>query len=486
MLSAGCAMGAGPVLAAAPARSVMPVLRRAPGGWRDIAAIIEDEALPGKVSVAAADMTTRAPVATYAPLRRLPPASVAKIVTAAYALETLGPDHRFATRILARGNVVGGTLHGDLALVGGGDPTLDSDALGDLAAALGASGITAVAGRFLVDARALPAVDRIDRSQPDHLAYNPAVAGLNLNFNRVFLEWQRAGHEVELTLDARARRFRPQVHGLRVRASSRNEPIFAYEQGDGFEAWSVADGALGRKGGRWLPVRRPVRYAAEVFRTLASHEGIALPEPIEAPADGTWHEVCRHDSRALLEIVRGMLKFSTNLTAEVIGLAATQARGHQPRDLASSAHVMATWAKTAMGARRLSLVDHSGLGPDSRVNAQDLLSALLSPVGRKWLPGTLKDMHIALAHGDSRTRVLAKTGTLNFVSNLAGYVTQGDGREGTAFVILSADLPRRARIPRAQRERPPGQRRWLSRAHGLQRELVDCLAQRRAQAQSVR
>lgn len=480
MLSAGSALTAGPVLAGAPLRSAVPMLRPDPKACRDITAVIEDASLPGKVSVAAADMTTAAPITAYAPLRRLPPASVAKIVTACYALETLGPGHRFATRLLARGPVVDGTLKGDLALVGGGDPTLDSDALADLAAALRNAGITTVAGRLLVDARMLPTIERIDPAQPEHLAYNPAIAGLNLNFNRVFLEWQRTGQEVELTLDARARRFRPKVHGMRVYASSRNAPIFSYEPDDGAEAWSVADGALGRKGGRWLPVRRPVRYAGEVFRTLATLEGIDLPAPTEAPADGHWREICRHESHDLLEIIRGMLKFSTNLTAEAIGLAATMARGHQPRDLSTSAHVMTGWAATALGAPQLFLTDHSGLGGDSRASARDLLAALLSPVGQKWLPATLKNMHLALAHGDSRTEVRAKTGTLNFVSNLAGYVTRPDGKPGVAFVILSADLPRRARIPRAERERPRGQRRWLSRAHALQRAVVGCLAERLA------
>jgi D-alanyl-D-alanine carboxypeptidase/D-alanyl-D-alanine-endopeptidase (penicillin-binding protein 4) len=53
----------------------------------------------------------------------LPPASVAKALTSLYALDTLGADHRFQTRVMATGSVIGGVLKGDLILVGGGDHT---------------------------------------------------------------------------------------------------------------------------------------------------------------------------------------------------------------------------------------------------------------------------------------------------------------------------------------------------------------------------
>ena len=53
-------------------------------------------------------------------------ASTMKTVTSTAALETLGGDFQFETRVLLRGTQVGDTLHGDLVIVGGGDPTLGS------------------------------------------------------------------------------------------------------------------------------------------------------------------------------------------------------------------------------------------------------------------------------------------------------------------------------------------------------------------------
>ncbi|MCA1759884.1 MAG: D-alanyl-D-alanine carboxypeptidase, partial [Bacteroidales bacterium] len=55
------------------------------------------------------------------------PASVLKLVTSAAALEILGPEYRFKTRVGYSGKIVKGTLHGDLIIIGGGDPALGSE-----------------------------------------------------------------------------------------------------------------------------------------------------------------------------------------------------------------------------------------------------------------------------------------------------------------------------------------------------------------------
>ena len=53
-------------------------------------------------------------------------------------------------------------------------------------------------------------------------------------------------------------------------------PVYTYRRGDGVDEWTVARGALGNGGARWLPVRRPDLYAAEVFQTLVRSHGIVL------------------------------------------------------------------------------------------------------------------------------------------------------------------------------------------------------------------
>ncbi|MBN8194762.1 D-alanyl-D-alanine carboxypeptidase, partial [Bacillus sp. NTK074B] len=69
-------------------------------------------------------------------------------------------------------------------------------------------------------------------------------------------------------------------------------------------------------------------------------------------------------------------------------------------------------------------------------------------------------------------QVHAKTGTLNFVSALAGYAQPRGGRE-IVFAIVSADMARRRAIRDEDSERPPGARSWTARARNLQQTLIE-------------
>lgn len=139
------------------------------------ARLIAEARLGGGAGVALIDAATGETLAEAQGGAPLPPASSLKALTALYALDALGADHRFATRILATGAVQGGTLAGDLVLAGGGDPALDADDLARLAAACVAAGITRVGGRFVFDDGQIPEIARIDPTQPAQAGYNPGV-----------------------------------------------------------------------------------------------------------------------------------------------------------------------------------------------------------------------------------------------------------------------------------------------------------------------
>lgn len=469
---------AAPALAEAPLTSPLP-RRRGDGGATRREAVGTDRLiaaakLGGTLGFVLADAATGAVIETHDPDAPQPPASVMKSLTAAYALDRLGPAHRFATLVLATGPVQGGVVQGDLVLAGGGDPVLDTDMLGDLAARLAATGIRGVTGRFLLWDAALPRMERIDTEQPDFVGYNPAISGLNLNFNRVHFEWRRAGSgKWQLSMDARAERFVPPVTLARVSIAQREAPLFTYKGGPRDEAWTVASAALGKGGARWLPVRHPALYAGEVFRTLVAAHGIALPEPDLAETRPEGQVLARQDSAPLAEILRDMLKHSTNLTAEVAGMSASQAATHR-----ASAFAMREWAKARHGIAPV-IADHSGLGAASRISAAQMVRLLVDVQGGA-LPGLLKEHGM---HDDKGkpikghpVRVRAKTGTLNFVSALAGYIEPPGGRR-LAFAIFAADAERRAGLSLSERESPPGGEAWNRRAKVLQGQLITRWAQ---------
>jgi D-alanyl-D-alanine carboxypeptidase/D-alanyl-D-alanine-endopeptidase (penicillin-binding protein 4) len=167
-----------------------------------------------------------------------------------------------------------------------------------------------------------------------------------------------------------------------------------------------------------------------------------------------------------------MLRYSTNLTAECVGLRATQARGGAPADLAASGAAMTAWARGRYGLAATTLANHSGLSDASRLTARDML-AVLAGAADGPLPALLPERPILDAERKpvdaAGVRVVSKTGTLNFASGLAGYLL---GRRRLAFAIFAADPDRRARIPPDERDDPPGAAAWARRARGLEQALL--------------
>ncbi|GAA5076952.1 D-alanyl-D-alanine carboxypeptidase/D-alanyl-D-alanine-endopeptidase [Roseibacterium beibuensis] len=471
---------AGPAWASAPERSLRPLVR--PDGFLartipDAADIIARADLGGRVGFAVADATTGEMLEVGHPLYGLPPASVAKAVTTAYALDRLGPGYRFRTRLVSDGVLADGRLDGDLWLIGSGDPLFDTDALAGMARSLADFGVREVTGQLRLATDALPTIYQIDPGQLPHAGYNPSISSMNLNFNRVHFEWTRENGDYTVTMQARSASYSPGVQTSRMVIEDRDYPVYTYEDTEARDEWTVARGALGNGGARWLPTRRPAAYMAEVFQTIARSYGIVLDGPAfseGAPTDAAV--LVEHVSEPLEDILRGMMLWSTNLTAEVVGLLATQAGGVRPATLAESGAEMAAWMEERLGARTPHFVDHSGLGVDSRIRPQDMTRALVSAGPNGLLRNLMKDIPMRDASGnpvaDHPLSVVAKTGTLNFVSTLAGYVRLPTGRD-LAFAIFCADLDRRAALTEAQMERPPGGRSYNGRAKRLQQALIE-------------
>ncbi len=470
---------AAPVSANAPSRSLRPVLRPSGVSARElpgIEALLRDAGVGGKLSVAVARVGTGEVLESYGAQSAQPPASVAKALTALYALAYLGSSHRFQTKVVATGPISNGIVQGDLVLRGGGDPTLDTDGLADLARTLKAAGVRGITGKFLVWGGAMVQVARIDSKQPVHAGYNPAVSGLSLNYNRVHFEWKRSASGYVTSMDARTNKYRPAVGVAKMKISNRDLPVYTYKSVGKEDHWTVARSALANGGARWLPVRQPELYAGDVFRTMARSHGIQLkaPKVSKSPPFGTV--IATHQSPELRVILKGMLKYSTNITAEMVGMAASHARGAQVGSLKSSANAMNAWAKDALGMSNAKLVDHSGLGEASRMRADELAMVLARARQHAVLKPILKD--ISLRDGNGRVNkghslsVKAKTGTLHFVSALAGYIS-GPGNTELAFAIFGADVDARKRLIGPDRERPKGSRTFNSRSKKLQQRLIE-------------
>lgn len=447
-----------------PAQALADRPPRRPNGGQvlDARGLIAESGLAGTVGFALIDPSDGTGLVQAAQAGApMMPASTLKAVTALYALSRLGAGRRFRTRVLRAGDL--------LVLAGGGDPVLSSDDLARLANDLVASGQTAP-GRFAVWGGALPQIDEIAPGQADHLAYNPALSGMILNFNRVHLGWRRANGALQMSLEARAGANSPRAYTITAAPGDQRD-LFSYRRDDARESWTVARSAMARPGSRWLPVRNPELYAGDVFQTLCRAKGLVLPTP-EVIADlPVGDEVAAIDSPPLTTILRDMLRYSTNLTAEVVGLHASGAGSP-----AQSAQAMQTWLVAQEQGLSFRLADHSGLSDDTRITAQGMSRLLAGPGLAAGLPDLLRIDPLDDDLGaDARLsgRVRGKTGTLNFVSNLAGYLTAADGRQ-LAFTLLCADPPRQAAT--SGQELPSGVLGWTRDAKMLQRRILSAWA----------
>ncbi|MEQ8804630.1 MAG: D-alanyl-D-alanine carboxypeptidase/D-alanyl-D-alanine-endopeptidase [Rhodospirillales bacterium] len=440
-----------------------------------------------QISFAVIDAETGAVTAAQAADRPMTPASTAKIATMVSALELLGPDFRFQTRVLATGAPdADGTLAGDVVLAGGGDPLLTPQDLYGLAVRLRDLGLKRVTGRFLYDETLLPTTPAINPDQPAEARYNPGVSALSVDFNRWRLQWRRgeSGAPVLTRL--------PPIDAHRAAPNDR-------PQGPGREVlWNDGVWTLGadaaRAGDRFLPVKTPGLAAAELFRRLAGQAGITLPAPQPGPAPEGARTATVMAGLPLAEVARLGLEHSNNLVSELTGLTAARLLGGRPSSLAASASALSGWLHKAVGGtpagvdwRNWNMPNHSGLSRHARVTANQMAAVLRFAHGRRYggwpfaslLPtaGFRKAFRDRFLTEAAMGRVWAKTGTMHYAKGLVGYLMGANGRTRAFALYIVDPAARRAydALDDAARDGPEAQNRalaWIDAAERAEQAIV--------------
>jgi len=414
------------------------------------------------------------------------PASTTKVVTAVAALQILGPDYRFTTFVFTSGRVRGNTLQGNVYLHGGGDPTLTTDDLREVVAALDRAGITQVTGAFMFDESFLFSTSEIDTRQPIAASYNPGLSALSINYNRIQLRWNRSQGSAAFAATAVsvADGGLVPLEAITIGALPRgvDRRIAFLPDGAAPGRWLLAP-ALPARGKAVLPVKTaPGRITALLFHTLCHQQGIELPTPRSATVPQDAQLLYAHRSRPLAEIVAGTLSYSNNLSAELIGQVATRTLRGRPLSLQESASALAEWYRQTLSAsdwRGFISANHSGLSTATRHTPRQLAAILRHgwtlPLGKSRFPQLLAPLHWVHKENEAQMAVKAKSGTLSYADGLVGYVTTARGRQ-LGFVILLTDFARRAALDATLDVRiidpPPAAVAWTNRAKALERALV--------------
>ena len=415
-----------------------------------------------KLAFAVQDLSTGQELGSREPDRGMSIASNAKLLTSVAALQALGGGFRWRTAVLAAAAPDDkGAVAGDLYLRGRGDPTLSVAALQQLAADVAGRGVRTVEGRLVVDATYFDGAiepPHFDEQPKERAAFRAPIASLGVGRGAITIS-------VMAEPDGGARvAIEPETDYARlgktdVQTVDKGRTRLRVEQKTkaGLLELDVT-GQIRAGEGTWEVRRRvddPARLAAEVFRKALADRGVHLKGRAlgSGAAPASARLLAFHDSAPLSDVLRLVNKHSDNYIAESM----LKTLGAETRTTPGPA----TWAD-GLAALRAQLAriglrpdgyrceNGSGLFGSTEVSPKQLV-ALLAAAHRDYRIGP--DLVASLPVGGqdgtlarrwigrpAMGRVRAKTGTLDKVSSLAGYVGV-DGGHVLAFAILVNDIP---------------------------------------------
>jgi len=436
-------------LAAFPAHAKLP---------REIGRAFLDAGIPlNHVGIVVQDTTKLRPLFAYDPDRPRNPASVMKLVTTFAALELLGPDYRWKTEAYLGGPLVEGELHGDLILKGYGDPKITVEQWQSFMTTLRAGGLDAVDGDLALDRSrfALPPYDPAAFDHEPLKPYNVGPDALLVNFKslKLTLAPDATGSGVavqsepalaEVTLGSAPRLSADDCSDWRLRAAPTIE--------DGGDRGSIAfSGTYASSCGErdwWIAMLDHPHYVRAMFETYFRAAGGRFAGDVKerrAPAGAAPFAVL--ESPPLYDIVRDVNKLSNNVMARQIFLTLATTSAPPPATPAKAASAVKRWlAKRKLALPGLVLENGSGLSRHERNTAGGfnrlLVAADASAVRDEFasslavaaVDGTVERR---FQNGDVAGQALLKTGSLEGVRALAGYVIDATGRRFTVVAIVN-------------------------------------------------
>lgn len=384
----------------------------------------------------------------------LKPASLFKLLVTAAALERLGPQFHYDTRAYLVGS--------ELWVLGAGDPALGDARLAerngrppeyvldDWAAALKARGIPSLSGLVLDDTVFETAVRHPDwpDSQADRW-YQAVASGLNYADNCLDVR-------VRISADRITLETQPDVppHLLRSRltAGRRNVPEIKRSPDD--DVFELTGTVTRTTPLRTVAVRRPTLFFGQVLKRGLEQRGITVRGDVviqKLNTDPLPPDVLlATHTTTLPDIVWRCNTFSQNLFADCLlkSLAAYAPDGRRAERPGSweagAAALRATLPDLGLNPDAIVIRDGSGLSHSNRVTPRQLVTLLqhmwrhrhrdvfLDSLAVAGEPGS---MHHGYGDALLRGRLRGKTGSLDGVRGLAGYLTRSDGTV-LAFALL--------------------------------------------------
>lgn len=377
--------------------------------------------------------------------KKMIPASITKLVTAATTLVHFPPGTKFNTELWAEAPVKNGVLQGSLYLKGGGDPSFTSETMWFLVNEFHRTGITEIMGDIVVDDSLFDRLrfDPSRESERSERAYDAPTGAMSFNWNSVNV-FVRPGDSVgspgKVIIDPMNTyiQLRNDVKTVGKSAkTSLNVDRKALKEGDQI----IVTGQISIDDSEQVVYRdisQPDFWSAHNLASFLKQRGIRVLGNVSTgvtPSEARM--LARAPSKPIEQILADMNKFSNNYVAEMLAKNISLQRG-KPGSIVNGIEVMKDYL-SSIGLKKdeYVLVNPSGFTRENRFSAQGLWKVLHHMRDQfQYQPELTTSLPIAGIDGTLKKRmkntpaerwVRAKTGLLNGVVSLAGYAGRSDG-----------------------------------------------------------
>ncbi|PCI29175.1 MAG: hypothetical protein COB67_04575 [SAR324 cluster bacterium] len=347
------------------------------------------------------------------------PASSLKLITAVAALEALGENYHFRTKIHI-------DQRRNLILEGFGDPALSSTDWHKIAVILRDKGIfKSPLNRLILDSTNFVEDLEFDGRQNTLHYFDAPLGALPSNFNTAAVYVKKGRRVVS------AKSNTPLTSHVRKRV--RRLPV-------GYQFFNVAKDA-----------RAGTVNTGELAQAIFSQYGAIFKEKndFRKLPKGSQLILEYFSPLTLLEVIKKMLKDSNNFVANQLLLVMAWEKYGAPASLPQGVAILTSFLKEQVGLQQqeFSIHEGSGLSRKNHIDLQAMLKVLEYAAPYKNILSSIDQSHFrSLAKSGKKWKILAKTGTLRRVSNVVGYL-QTRNKEWKPFVIMvNQDRNTRGRI----------------------------------------
>ncbi len=386
------------------------------------------------------------------------PASIQKILTSIVALDKLGADFRTKTSVYSKTEIKDGILPGNLVLYGQGAADFNDAGITKLVSSLKQKGLKKIEGDIIGDESYFKG-DRLGDGWTWNDAqwyYGAAASALSINKNQVTISLEKGKPKSDSRFVELSGEVKPieDIEAIGLKRELGTNKIYVWGNGKTLNAR--------------IAVNKPALLAAKIFKEQLEKQGIEVSGEAKSvdwktnekldPEKET--EIASIESQSLAETIREMNQDSVNLYAEsILRVLGKKFGGEAPDanpkfqklrgdDLAGAA-VIKKWLKDQHIAEDIAVHDGSGLSRLNFLTPESFGRALVFAAKSKFSDTFRDSLPVSGQTGTLRGRlksvqgkVLAKTGSITYVSSLAGYAKSNG--EIYAFAVITNNETRRA------------------------------------------